>query len=76
MRGKGGRGLGPTTLPSSCVECPEIVGASTYWPLKACPDLYRYFSLTALVNLKVGLEYCINNVIRLVKLIQVFNNET
>ena len=31
MGGKGGRGVGLTTLSSSCVDCLEILGASNYW---------------------------------------------
>ena len=29
--GKGGRCVGLTTLPPSCVDCHEILGASTSW---------------------------------------------
>jgi hypothetical protein len=28
---KGGRYVGVTTLPPSCADCHEILGASTYW---------------------------------------------
>ena len=33
---KGGRCVGLTTLPPSCAECVEILGAST-----TCPGLYK-----------------------------------
>ena len=32
-----GKGVGLTTLPPSCAECLEILGA-----LRACPDLLLY----------------------------------
>ena len=31
LRGKGSRCLGLTTLPPSCADCIEILGASTSW---------------------------------------------
>jgi hypothetical protein len=37
--GESGPCVGLTTLPPSCVDCLEILGASTYWslkPVKAC----------------------------------------
>jgi hypothetical protein len=32
--GKGGQCVGLTTLPPSCADCIEILGASTYWSPK------------------------------------------
>jgi hypothetical protein len=35
--GKGGRSLGLRTMPTSCADCLEILGAA----LRACPGMYR-----------------------------------
>jgi len=33
---------------------PEIVGASTYWPLKACPGLYSdFFNFTCKSEVRI-----------------------
>jgi hypothetical protein len=42
LGGKDGRCVG-LTLPPSCADCIEILGASTFLePLRVSPDLYRY----------------------------------
>lgn len=41
LRGKGGRSLELTTLPSSRTEGLDILGVYTPGDLRACPDLYR-----------------------------------
>jgi hypothetical protein len=64
LEGKFGRCIKPTTLPSSCADCPEIVGAST--SLRSYPCLYKdyfTFSCKSESNVKVFL----NNIIQLVK---------
>jgi hypothetical protein len=41
-RGGGdGRCIGLTILPPLCADCLEILGASTFWNLRACPGLCR-----------------------------------
>jgi hypothetical protein len=39
--GKGDRCVGLTTLPPSCANCLEIMGAQPPGALRACPGLYR-----------------------------------
>jgi hypothetical protein len=41
LRGKGGRGVGLTTLPPSCADCLEIWEPQPPGTLRACPGLYR-----------------------------------
>ena len=41
LRGKGGRCVGLTTLPSSCSDCLDIWGPRLPETLRACPGLYR-----------------------------------
>jgi hypothetical protein len=40
LESKGGRCVGLTTLPPSCVDCLEIVRTSTSWSSRTCPGLY------------------------------------
>ena len=41
LGGKGGRCLGMTTFPHSCVSCLEIWEPQLPGTIRACPDLYR-----------------------------------
>jgi hypothetical protein len=41
LGGKVGRCVGLTTLPPSCADCLEIVGASTSWNTNILSSLYR-----------------------------------
>jgi hypothetical protein len=41
---KGGRCVGLTTLPPSCVDCLEILGASTSWTLKGLYILHSLYT--------------------------------
>jgi hypothetical protein len=60
LRSKGGQCVGPTTGPSSCDDCVEILGASTSWNPKGLSRdccIFFYRALKYLVRKRtVGLQ--------------------
>ena len=51
LGGKGGRCVGLTTLPPSCADCPEILGASASWnPLGLSGPVIGLFYLFTLAD--------------------------
>jgi hypothetical protein len=51
LRGKGGRGVGLTTLPPSCADCLEVLGSSTSWNPQDLPKYCLHFSLNTIKRL-------------------------
>jgi hypothetical protein len=65
---KGGRCIGLTILPPSCVDCLEILAASTSWSRKSLPDLYRdcfTFNILCLNWIDVKQDYEMNLLLEL-----------
>jgi hypothetical protein len=54
MGGKGGHGIGLTTLPPSCADCLEIWEPQPSGKFKAYPGLYRDYLYLYLIYDKTG----------------------
>jgi hypothetical protein len=60
--GKGGRCVGPTTLPPSCAECVEISERQPPGTLRGCRSLYRnWFTFYRLSSLQSGTHFLIRD---------------